>query len=184
MIDFGTAKYLKDDRTNSFIGTPHYLSPEVILENGYSFYVDFWAMGVCLYQFLCGSMPFGDSDNDPIKIYQAIMKENISFPDFVKDSNYKDLVHKLLDRDMQKRYYKFETIKEHPFFSDINWHELSLFKIDPSYKPLPRFTEEFINNQPVIEFLDMVKDKIKNETDLIYTINEDNKKYQKFYDDF
>ena len=129
-------------------------------------------------------MPFGDSENDPIKIYQAIMKENISFPDFVKDNNYKDLVHKLLERDMQKRYYKFEIIKEHPFFSDINWHELSLFKIEPSFKPTGRFSEDFINNQPPIEFLDMVKAKIKNETDLIYELGDDNKKWKKFYDEF
>ena len=141
-------------------------------------------MGVSLYQMYCVSMPFGDSETDSIKIYQAIMKENISFPDFVKDNNYKDLVHKLLERDIQKRYYKFDVIKEHPFFSDINWHELSLFRIDPHYKPQTRFSDEFINSQPNIEFLDMVREKINSETDLIYKQGKDNKKFKKFYDEF
>lgn len=61
LIDMGTAKELKQNkgfRTFTIIGTPHYMAPEVMQGKGYTFAVDIWSLGVLLYEFVCGSLPF------------------------------------------------------------------------------------------------------------------------------
>lgn len=63
LIDMGTAKQLKQNsgfRTFTIIGTPHYMAPEVMQGKGYSFSVDIWSLGVLLYEFFCGHLPFGE----------------------------------------------------------------------------------------------------------------------------
>ena len=74
LIDFGTAKVLKD-KTNSIIGTPQYMAPEVIMEDYYSYEIDYWSIGVCLYEFYCGNIPFGENVNEPLDIYVEIIKK-------------------------------------------------------------------------------------------------------------
>ena len=62
LVDMGTAKKLKIERryrTNTIIGTPHYMAPEIITGKGYSFHVDLWSLGVIMYEMLCGKLPFG-----------------------------------------------------------------------------------------------------------------------------
>ena len=72
LIDFGTAKAIKD-KTNSIIGTPQYMAPEVIMGDYYSFEIDYWSIGVCLYELYCGNIPFGENANEPLEIYVAII---------------------------------------------------------------------------------------------------------------
>ena len=75
IIDFGTAKPIKD-KTKTTIGTPYYMSPEMVCGDEYSFEVDYWAIGVCMYEFICGEVPFiGENDNDVFGIYLAIKNE-------------------------------------------------------------------------------------------------------------
>lgn len=74
IIDFGTAKAI-EDKTKTMLGTPHYMAPEMILGRGYSFEVDFWAIAVCMYEFVCGEVPFGEHCEDTMDIYLAIKNE-------------------------------------------------------------------------------------------------------------
>jgi cGMP-dependent protein kinase len=63
LIDLGTAKPLAKARNNhtfTIIGTPHYMAPEIILGKGYSYNVDLWSVGVCMYEFLCGGVPYAE----------------------------------------------------------------------------------------------------------------------------
>ena len=74
LIDFGAAKHIKE-RTNTIIGTPQYMAPEVILGDQYSFEVDYWSVGCCLYEFIYGEVPFGQDASEAIKIYSSIINE-------------------------------------------------------------------------------------------------------------
>ena len=74
LIDFGTAKAI-NDRTKTIIGTPHYMAPEVILGEGYSFKVDFWSIGICMYEFMCGGVPFGENHEEPMDVYLSVINE-------------------------------------------------------------------------------------------------------------
>ena len=74
LIDFGTAKAI-NDRTKTIIGTPHYMAPEVILGEGYSFKVDFWSIGICMYEFMCGGVPFGENHEEAMDVYLSIINE-------------------------------------------------------------------------------------------------------------
>ena len=74
LIDFGAAKNI-EDRTNSIIGTPQYMAPEVILGDQYSFEVDYWSVGICLYEFVYGEIPFGQEASQVIEIYSSIINE-------------------------------------------------------------------------------------------------------------
>jgi cGMP-dependent protein kinase len=69
LIDMGTAKILSVNygvsRTFTIIGTPHYMAPEIINGKGYSLFIDLWSIGICLFEFMCGYVPFGDDAEDP-----------------------------------------------------------------------------------------------------------------------
>ena len=74
LIDFGTANII-NDKTKTIIGTPHYMAPEVILGEGYSFKVDFWSIAVCMYEFMCGGVPFGENHEEAMDVYLSIINE-------------------------------------------------------------------------------------------------------------
>ncbi len=74
LLDFGTAKEIVD-RTSTVIGTPHYMAPEIIKGEGYSFGVDFWSIGICMYEFMFGTVPFGDNEEDPMEVYVLVSNE-------------------------------------------------------------------------------------------------------------
>jgi protein kinase A len=54
LIDFGLSKILQEDRTYTLCGSPEYMAPEVLTKQGYSFSVDYWALGVLIYELYCG----------------------------------------------------------------------------------------------------------------------------------
>ena len=68
LLDFGTAKFLSR-RTYTIVGTPHYMAPEVVMGRGYGLEVDYWSLGVMLFEFVCGGVPFGEEEMDPYTIY-------------------------------------------------------------------------------------------------------------------
>ena len=74
----GTAKIMKNkagnlNKTFTIIGTPHYMAPEIICGKGYNYLVDLWSVGICLYEFLCGAVPFAEDAEDPYEIYEEII---------------------------------------------------------------------------------------------------------------
>ena len=82
LIDFGTAKFV-NGRTYTIIGTPHYMAPEVILGKGYGMSSDFWSLGVMIYEFICGGVPFGEEEEEPYAIYEKVLERKLVFPKFV-----------------------------------------------------------------------------------------------------
>lgn len=79
LIDFGFAKHTKE-RCWTLCGTPDYLAPEVISSKGYNKSVDWWALGVLLFEMLAGYPPFYTEENNPIKLYEKILAGHIDYP--------------------------------------------------------------------------------------------------------
>ena len=81
VIDFGVAINLSNkDYTSTFIGRALYMSPEVILGKNYSFSVDYWSVGILLYEIFYGRVPFGFWLKDPKQIYKEITEKKLVLP--------------------------------------------------------------------------------------------------------
>lgn len=61
------------------------MAPEVLAAKGYNSNADLWSLGVCLYEFMCGYVPFGEDADDPYEIYEQIIKKELEFPKHVAD---------------------------------------------------------------------------------------------------
>ncbi|KNC84721.1 AGC/MAST protein kinase [Sphaeroforma arctica JP610] len=98
------------------VGTPDYLAPELLLGTGHGPEVDFWALGVCLFEFLVGAPPFNDETEE--RIFQNILNHDIPWPDVPQEMSFEalDLITKLLRRDTRYRL-DGNQIKTHVFFS-------------------------------------------------------------------
>jgi protein kinase A len=135
LTDFGFAK-ICEGRTYTLCGTPEYLAPEILLNKGHGKPVDWWTFGVLVYEMCAGIDPF--NDEDPMLIYQKILKGKLKFPTTF-NSNAKSLVKHLLESDLSKRYGNLKggvaDIKNHRFFKGLDWNNLVEMKITPSYLP-------------------------------------------------
>ena len=108
------------------MGTPDYIAPEVLIQKGYGPEIDWWSLGVILFEMLVGYPPFfSDSASDTCKKILN-WKNNLTIPDKTKISDEAlDLIRKLIiDVDKRLGYNGAEDIKKHPFFRKINWDNL------------------------------------------------------------
>ena len=123
LIDFGTAKIVTS-RTFTIVGTPHYMAPEVILGKGYGASADLWSLGIMLYEFRCGGVPFGEEMNDSYKVYEAILSWDIEYPMTInKKSPIVNLIDTLLSRNPGARSDPV-SLKSHRFFNKFVWEDL------------------------------------------------------------
>ena len=152
IIDFGTVKEI-EDRTSTVIGTSHYMAPEITKGEGYSFEVDIWSIAICMYEFFCGKLPFGEEFEDPMDIYRAVCKEELSFPNFVHDEKYMALLNKMLKKNPANRLWKFEQIKADPYFSDFDWSKLISLSYPHPYMIQMKPDKEISNVVPYMTFL-------------------------------
>lgn len=132
LSDFGLIKNYADTQlASTFCGTPYYVAPEMIQNKAYNNKVDWWSLGVLMYELLYGRMPFQDSNGS--KLYAKILKESVVFPTDAT-SVQKSLINGLLEKDPSKRL-TFNDIKVHPFFRGIPFEHFENKMIEPTYVP-------------------------------------------------
>ena len=135
LTDFGFAKVI---RTYSLTvcGTPDYLPPEVLLNKGHTTSVDFWCLGIFIYEMLMGHPPF--IGKDTMSTYQKILAGKVAFPKLV-DPRGKSLIKNLLQADLTKRFGNLKNgiddIKTSAWFEGMDWEALFHRRIPAPYIP-------------------------------------------------
>jgi serum/glucocorticoid-regulated kinase 2 len=137
LCDFGLCKLNmgEQEKTNTFCGTPEYIAPELLRSQGYTKTVDWWTLGVLLFEMMTGLPPFYDENVETM--YQRILHDPLQFPPDM-GGEARSIIVGLLNRDPGRRLGNNggEEIKRHPFFSRyIDWNRLLQRKIQPPFKP-------------------------------------------------
>lgn len=120
LIDFGISKKFsskKTKRTSTYVGTPSYMAPSVILKKKYGKEIDFWSLGIILYELIFSLPPF--YSHSTFRNFERILYSKLTFPSVIKCSEEcKDLIRKLLEKNPQKRI-RIEEIMQHSWFDSL-----------------------------------------------------------------
>ena len=141
LTDFGLSKKFTspNEKAQTFCGTPEYLAPEVVTGVGHDKGVDWWSLGILLYEMLVGLPPFY-SENTNL-MYDLIQKADLRIPGFVS-SGAKNLLQNLLQLVPENRLgfgpEDCKPIQAHRFFSPLNWDDLLSRKVKPQFVPQVR----------------------------------------------
>merc|ERR1719380_48735 len=149
LTDFGFAKVI-EHRTYTLCGTPEYIAPEVLLNKGHGKPVDWWTLGILIYEMIVGQPPF--CDEEPMGIYQKILAGKIYFPKYF-DKNAKALVKKLVTADLSKRYGNLKAgsddILGHSWFKGLDLKKMEAKEMTPPYKPQVKDEKDMSNYENI-----------------------------------
>lgn len=151
LCDFGLSKAnMYSGTTNTFCGTTEYLAPEVLLDDkGYTKMVDFWSLGVLIFEMCCGWSPFYAEDSQ--QMYKNIAFGKVRFPKDALSAEGRDFVKGLLNRNPKHRLGANNDARElmdHPFFADVDWKALANKQVVPPFKPHVSGEEDTSNFDP------------------------------------
>ena len=142
LTDFGISKIYNKylNNSNDTSGTPGYMSPEVLNNSNHNFCVDYYALGVIIYEILVGNRPYKGNNRKEIKEdilskQVLVTKKNLNKKKWSHDSG--DFINKLIQRKPNERlgFNGIKEIKNHPWLKYFNWKDLYLFKLKAPYIP-------------------------------------------------
>ncbi|XP_048873802.1 protein kinase C zeta type isoform X3 [Brienomyrus brachyistius] len=166
LTDYGMCKegIRPGDTTSTFCGTPNYIAPEILRGEDYGFSVDWWALGVLMFEMMAGRSPFDIITDNPDMnteeyLFQVILEKPIRIPRSLS-VKAASVLKGFLNKDPKERLgcqvqTGFMDIKSHTFFRSIDWDQLEKKQVTPPFKPqitddygLDNFDTQF-TNEPV-----------------------------------
>ncbi|CAD8063289.1 unnamed protein product [Paramecium primaurelia] len=147
LTDFGLSKILLQEKADSIVGTPEYLAPEILSQNGdgYDYKVDCWSLGCLLYEMIAEQPPFMSEQRDQLIKLIKTTQPQFNFP---ISNELKDLIVSLLQKDPKQRPSLIE-VKEFPFFKNVeDWQSYLYYKVLPPFLPVIHGPEDVSNFDP------------------------------------